>query len=77
MNYNEKGINGIGKRMFDIRTRRGISRQDIETKFGITYRILYNVEKGVSMPSLDVIVKFANEFDLSLEYLITGENKNG
>lgn len=77
MNYNEKGINSIGKRMFDVRTRRGISRQDIESKFGITYRILYNIEKGVSMPSLDVIVKFANEFDLSLEYLITGENKNG
>lgn len=77
MNYNEKNINKVGERMFNLRTRKGVSRQTIEEEFGITYRILYNIEKGVSMPSLDIIVRFANMFDVSLEYLVTGENKNG
>lgn len=74
--YDESKISEIGLRIRKLREDRGIKREQLIDEIGMSYNVLFNIEKGITEPSLDLIVKFANKLNTSIEYLIVGKVKN-
>ena len=71
--YDESKVIDIGYRIRKLREDRGYKREELLQEFGMSYNVLFNIETSKSEPSLDLIVKFANKFNVRLDFLITGK----
>lgn len=60
----------IGKRIKQYRTEKGISQEALSDMININYRHISNIENGRRYPSLEIIVAFANAFDVSADDLL-------
>lgn len=58
-----------------LRTDRKLTRRDIEKKLGITERNIKSYELGTSNPSLEVLVRLADFYEVSTDYLLGREEK--
>ena len=56
-----------------LRDKKGIEQKDIAEYLGVTTSAYGHYEKGRREPSLDVLVKLAAFFNVSLDYLVTGK----
>ncbi|MBQ9409682.1 MAG: helix-turn-helix transcriptional regulator [Clostridia bacterium] len=62
----------IGLRIRDVRVQYGFSLELFAARLGVSPSHLCNIESGRKQPSLDLLVKIAAEFDVSLDYLVLG-----
>jgi transcriptional regulator with XRE-family HTH domain len=53
----------IGKQLEAARKARGLSAADAATVLGVKRQMIYNYEKGRSLPRLDVLMRAASEWD--------------
>lgn len=60
----------IGKRISSIRIHRGMSRNDLGKKIGISHQQIHKYENGSSKVSLTILKRLANVLDVSLYELI-------
>lgn len=60
----------LGDILKRLRINKGLSRKDIEEKLGITERNIKSYELGTSKPPLDVLVKLADFYGVSTDYLL-------
>ena len=60
----------FGERFKNLRTNRGISQVDIAKVFGVTKQCVSNWENENIMPSVDMLVKIADYFRVSADYLL-------
>ncbi|RNB52681.1 XRE family transcriptional regulator [Brevibacillus gelatini] len=60
----------LGERVKVLRQTRKILQKDLAEEVGITKQSLSVFEKGSSSPSLDTLVKIANYFNVSVDYLL-------
>lgn len=69
-------INGkeIYDRIVEMITMRGIKKSDFYNKLGITRQHLSRWKSG-SLPTIDIIYKIKDELQVSLEWLLTGNNE--
>lgn len=66
-------LKAIGAR---IRTLRGnLLQEELAPKIGISQGQLSKIESGRMAPGLETIVKLANRFDKSLDWIVTGRDK--
>lgn len=59
-------------RLKNLRKKSGISQKDLANKINVTYATLSSYENGSGgkVPSLEVIIKIAHYFNVSIEYLL-------
>lgn len=64
----------IGKRIKFAREQNNLTRDVLAEKVGISKMYLSQLEKGQRHASLPVTIKIAESLNLSLDYLIYGDN---
>ena len=54
----------------ELRTERGLTQKQVAEYVGLTKNALGNYEAGIREPSLDILRKLCDLFDVSADYLI-------
>jgi putative transcriptional regulator len=62
----------IGARLRDLREERGWTQRELDSRLGILQSKLSKYESGTHQPSLRTLVRMANLFGVSTDYLLTG-----
>lgn len=60
----------IGKKIKEERETLKLTQKELAERAGIDFRFLGNIERGVSKPSLDTIVKISRALDISIDLLV-------
>lgn len=60
----------FGKRLRILRFQHKLSQNDLANEFKISSATLSQYENGKRLPDLDTLIKFANFFNVSLDYLV-------
>jgi|SRR5690625_750702 len=63
----------FGWRLENLREKTGYSKKEISLKLGFSANVYGSYEREERRPSLETIIKLAEIFDVSLDYLIRGE----
>lgn len=66
----------IGKRISQRRHELGLKQSAVEEKAGIGYKYLSNIERGISIPSIEVIIKIASALNTTPDYFLLGSYVN-
>ena len=70
-------IMGINEKIKELRNESGYTQKEISEKLNITERQYINIESGKSKPSLDTIIKIANIYNISIDYIVERTNYRG
>ena len=65
----------LTKRLKQIRTEKGMTQKDFAQEMGITPVTLSAYENNLKKPSLDLILKVAKKYEISLDWLCGLSNK--
>ncbi len=60
----------VGKRLKELRTAKGLSQKALGEKLGIAQNTIAQYEKELANPSLDILVKLADFFDTTTDYIL-------
>ncbi len=64
-------------RIKELRTERGLRQKDVAEKLGISAQSLGYYENWVNKPDPDMLVKLADFFEVSVDYLLCREDEDG
>ena len=64
----------FGKRLKQLRINKDWSQSDLAAKLKIDTQRVSKFERGITRPPLEVLPKLAELFEVSLDYLITGNS---
>ena len=59
-----------GERLRSLREARGLSQDDMEERLALGNGQLYRYETGKAEPSAEVLVRIAEEFEVTVDYLL-------
>ena len=65
----------IKERLKRLREEKGIYQKDLADKLHITRATIASYETGKSLPSLDVILKYADFFECTTDYILGRTNE--
>lgn len=65
----------IGKRISQRRKELRLKQSEVEERAKIGYKYLSNIERGVSIPSIEVIMRLANALDTTPDTFLVGTFK--
>ena len=65
----------LAKRLKQIRTEKGMTQKDFAQEMGVTPVTLSAYENNLKRPSLDLILKVAKKYEISLDWLCGLSNK--
>lgn len=74
---NQYNIPAIAGRICHLRKQKGLSLEEASEMLGIQRRSLSHIEAGVKGCSIDLLVRFTDIFDCSLDYLVLGRDVDG
>lgn len=60
----------IGERLIQLRKQLNLSQDDLAKKIGVSRTIIGNYERNTNTPSIEVLVKIAKTFNVTIDYLI-------
>ncbi len=63
----------FGEKLRILRERRGLSYRQLASMLDIAHSHIANIEKGKHKPSVDLVVKIAQLFDVSFDQLMNDE----
>lgn len=66
-------MEGFGSRLAKLREASGLSKKEISLKLGFTANVFGTYEREERRPTLETLVKMADFFHVSLDYLIRGQ----
>ncbi len=64
----------FGERIKELRMSKGLSLRELGSKLNIDYSTLGHYESGRRRPDFDTLVKLADYFDVSIDYLLVRTN---
>lgn len=64
----------FGKRLREIRTKQGLTQQQLADRVGLTKTSISCYESGSRTPTLDTLIDLANELNIELSYFLGTEN---
>lgn len=67
-------IKMIGKKIKELREARGLTQAQLSQEFGINLSTLASYESEAREPKISMILKFADHFDVSIDYLLGQSN---
>lgn len=59
----------ISEKLKELRKDMGYTQKEISKKLNISERQYINIEKGNSIPSLETIIKIADIYNISIDYI--------
>ncbi|MED3887956.1 helix-turn-helix transcriptional regulator [Priestia megaterium] len=62
----------LGDRIRSLREKRELTQKQLADKLGIPNQNVSNYERGFRQPDYDTLQNISNFFDVSIDYLITG-----
>ena len=60
----------FSSRLKELRTNKNITMDKLGKDIGVTRATISNFENGQRKPSLDVVIKLADYFQVSIDYLV-------
>lgn len=57
-------------RLKELRTKRGLTMEQLGNDIGITRASISNYENEQKKPSLDIVIRLADYFQVSIDYLV-------
>ena len=64
-------LNGVlSKRLRELRKSSGYTLKSVANYLGVVYQTYQSYELGVNLPSINNLVKLADLFDVSTDYLL-------
>jgi len=63
----------ISQRLRDLRKEFNLTQEELADKVDIDNKMISFYENGKSMPSVDVLIKFAETFDVTVDYFLFEE----
>jgi len=60
----------IGRKVADLRKDKGMSREELGKQVGTSGLVIGRYERNENTPSIDMILKLAKVFNVSLDYLV-------
>lgn len=60
----------IGERITQLRKQQNLSQDELAKKAGVSRTIIGNYERKANTPSIEVLLKLAKVFNVSVDYLI-------
>lgn len=66
-------MQGFGLRLENLRDKFGYSKRDVSIMLGFTANVYGSYEREERRPALETIVKLADIYNVSLDYLIRGQ----
>ena len=66
-------IKACGRRIKTLRNLYGLTQEKLAEEMGITDVHLRRIESGIRGASIDLLIEFAEYFQVSLDYLILGK----
>ncbi len=65
----------IGQRIKELRTEHKLSQTDLAKEIGIAQNTLSQYENGIVKAGIEIIVKLAQIFKTSTDYILLGDEK--
>lgn len=62
------------KRLKRFRRGKGFTQEEVAKLIGISRQAFSNYERGIRVPSIDVLVKLADVYEMSLDELVGRNN---
>lgn len=66
----------IGERIRQLRTGRNMTQAILAKRLGVTKSVISAYENGIRYPSYDVLIKLADIFSVSTDYLLGRQRQN-
>ncbi|WP_144514905.1 helix-turn-helix domain-containing protein [Bacillus pumilus] len=66
----------LGKRITYLRKQAGLTQVELAKKLNVTRSALSQYELGTREPNYDLLIKIANFFEVTTDYLLTGKELN-
>ncbi|CAN2247250.1 helix-turn-helix domain-containing protein [Bacillus vallismortis] len=66
----------LGKRIAALRKEKGLSQYELADRLGFSRGKLANYEQGTREPDYETLIKIADFFDVSTDYLLRGKDKS-
>ncbi len=60
----------IGSKIISLRKKLNISQSELAKRVSVSRTIIGNYERNENTPSVDILLKIANEFNVSVDFLI-------
>lgn len=60
----------FSEKIYILRSKAGLSQDDMAEKFGVSRQSIWKWENGVSYPEIGKIVAISEEFNVSIDYLL-------
>ena len=60
----------LGRRIYNLRSVRGMTQEELAAKIGKSPASVGHIERGMRLPSLEVLLALAAIFEVSLDYLL-------
>ncbi|MDD3919500.1 helix-turn-helix domain-containing protein [Sphingobacterium sp. Mn56C] len=60
----------IGERITQLRKQQNLSQDELAKKAGVSRTIIGNYERNTNTPSIEVLIKLAKVFNVSVDFLI-------
>lgn len=68
-------MNNLGERLYELRTKNGMSQGDLAEKLDVSRQTISKWENNMSIPELDKIISLSNLFGVSVDYIVKGEGE--
>ena len=65
----------VSKRLKDLRLRVKLSQTKLATRFGVAQSLIARYETGEFVPPVELLLKYADFFDVSMDYLVGRTDK--
>lgn len=65
----------FGDRLKTLREEFEMTQEELGKKLNVTRQSIYTYEKGENEPTMDTLVKIADMFDVSVDYLLCRTNQ--
>lgn len=66
----------LGENLFNIRVDLDYSQSYVSDMLHIDRSLLSKYEHGTSIPSLSTLIQLANFYNVSIDYLLSNQNRN-
>lgn len=71
----DETTDGLGERLYDLRTKAGYSQEQLAELLGVSRQAVSRWEVGQGKPEIDNVVKLAQIYRVSVDYVLTGEQR--
>lgn len=72
-NRQKEGMLVLGKRIALLRRMMGITQMQLANRLHVSPSTVGMYEQGRRSPSIDILTQLSKEFNISLDYLLTGK----